>query len=191
MFLMSKATPIKERDTSRKVIDILLIIFFLINVLFICYLFDIEQLIVSGADHTTNWPLSPEEYPLWPPKFIVDLNHFVGQFDHALLYRDAWWRATIWIDAVVFGPFYAIAIYAFIRGKKWIRIPSIMWATTMLTNVTIILITEFTDPKYAGGEPLPIVLANLLWILMPILLITRMALYPDTFSGEKISLHRE
>jgi hypothetical protein len=188
---MRTAIPIKERDTARKVIDLILIVFFIVNILFICYLFDLEQLIVSGEDHTVNWPLDSSEYPPWPPKFIVDLNHFVGQFDRALLYRDPWWQATIWIDVILFGPFYAVAIYAFIRGKNWIRIPSLMWATMMLTNVTIIFIVEFTDPKYAGGKPLPIIAANLLWILMPILLITRMALYPGTFTGEKISVKKE
>jgi hypothetical protein len=183
---MRTAIPIKERDVARKVIDIILLVFFFINIIFICYMFDIEQLVVSGVDHTINWPLAPSEYPIWPPKFVVDLNHFVGQFDHALLHRDPWWRATIWIDVILFGPFYITAIYAFIRGKNWIRIPSIMWATMMLTNVTIIFIVEFTDPKYAGGQPLPILAANLLWILMPILVIIRMALYPQTFAGHRI-----
>ncbi|HUU77929.1 MAG TPA: emopamil-binding family protein [candidate division Zixibacteria bacterium] len=186
---MRTAIPIKERDLPRKVIDIILLVFFFINIIFICYLFDIEQLIVSGEDHTVNWETFT--YPIWPPKFIVNLNHFVGQFDKALLYRDPWWRATIWIDVVLFGPFYIAAIIAFIRGCNWIRIPSIMWATIMLTNVTIILITEFTDPKYAGGKPLPIIGANLLWILIPILIIIRMALYPQTFSGERFQFKKE
>ncbi len=60
-----------------------------------------------------------------------------------------------------------------------------MWATMMLTNVSIIFIVEFTDPKYAGGNPLPIVAANLLWILMPILHIIRMALYSRYIYGER------
>ncbi len=188
---MRTAIPVKDRDLTRKIIDITLLVFFFINIIFICYMFDIEQLVVSGVDHTTNWPLAPGDYPIWPPKFIVDLNHFVGQFDHALLHRDPWWRAAIWIDVILFGPFYITAIYAFIRGKNWIRIPSIMWATMMLTNVTIIFIVEFTDPKYAGGQPLPIIAANLLWILMPILLIIRMVLYPQTFAGDRIGIKKE
>ena len=58
----------------------------------------------------------------------------------------------------------------------------------MLTNVTIIMFSEFTDPKYAGGKPLPILGANLLWILMPILLIIRMILYPKTFAGGRFGV---
>ena len=187
---MRTAIPIKERDLPRKVIDIILLVFFFINVIFICYLFDIEQLIVSGDDHIFIDTYGKEafDYPLWPPKFIVNLNHFVGQFDRALYYRDPWWRATIWIDVILFGPFYITAIIAFIKGFDWIRIPSIMWATMMLTNVTIIMFTEFTAPKYAGGQPFPIIGANLLWILMPILIIIRMVLYPKTFAGERLGV---
>jgi len=180
---MRTVIKVKDRDLTRRIMDIIILVFFFINIIFICYLFDIEQLVVSGEQHTTGW--ATIIYPGWPPKFIVDLNHFVGQFDHGLLYRDPWWRATIWIDVLLFGPFYMVAIFAFIRGKNWIRIPSIMWATMMLTNVSIIFIVEFTDPKYAGGKPLPIIAANLLWILIPILMIVRMALYPQTFKGER------
>lgn len=186
------SVPIRDRDTARKIIDIILLVFFFINIVFICYLFDIEQLTVSGEDHQFIQDNGFEAYvnagmaPLWPPKFIIRLNHFVGQFDKALFYRDPWWRATIWIDVLLFGPFYIAAIFAFIKGQNWIRIPTIMWATMMLTNVTIILFTEFADPKYAGGKPLPILGANLLWILIPILVIFRMAFYPNTFHGESI-----
>ena len=57
-------------------------------------------------------------YPLWPPAKMVDLVHWYGRtFDPPLMARPAWWRATIWIDALFFGPFYAFAIYAFIKGK--------------------------------------------------------------------------
>ncbi|MCE7746173.1 MAG: hypothetical protein GPJ52_13670 [Candidatus Heimdallarchaeota archaeon] len=53
---MRTAIPVKDRDLTRKIIDITLLVFFFINIIFICYMFDIEQLVVSGADHTTNWP---------------------------------------------------------------------------------------------------------------------------------------
>ncbi|NHJ86609.1 MAG: DUF2781 domain-containing protein [Asgard group archaeon] len=178
-----ETVPIGKRDKARKIIDIFLVTFFIFNFVFICYMFDLEQLVVSGEDHLYNWPLT--DYPVWPPKFIVDLNHWVGTtMDPALLARETWWQATIWIDVILFGPFYAIATYAFIRGKNWIRMPSIIWASVMLTNVTIIMINEFvlypTNDMWYG-----MVLANLLWILTPILVYIRMALYPQTFGGER------
>ncbi|WP_371804853.1 emopamil-binding family protein [Candidatus Lokiarchaeum ossiferum] len=180
---MSENIPLHNRIKPMKIIDLILIVFFAFNLVFISYLFDIEQLVV--LDHST-WGTSAFVYPSWPPKFIVDLNHWVGaNFDPALLERPVWWRATIWIDVILFGPFYAVAIFAFIKGKNWIRIPSIMWASIMLTNVSIILFTEFVDPAYAGNDHWwVVILANLMWILMPILVIYRIARYPTTFEAK-------
>ena len=56
--------------------------------------------------------------------------------------RPAFFRMTIWIDVVAFGPFYAFAIYAFIRGREWIRVPALVWSGVMMTNVAIILFEE-------------------------------------------------
>ena len=48
----------------------------------------------------------------------------------------------IWIDSLFFGPFYAVALYAYAKGRDFIRLPSIIWASVMMTNVTIILAEE-------------------------------------------------
>ena len=80
---------------------------------------------------------------------------------------------TIWIDAVFFGPFYMAAIYAFTKGKDWIRIPSVIFASVMLTNVTIILGEEFMG-EFASPNILAVVGANASWVIIPLLLIWRM-----------------
>jgi hypothetical protein len=148
-------------------LDIIFVIFFVVNLGFITYIVDLEQVVVANAGNF--------EYPAWPPAVFVDLVHWWGRtFDPVLLARPAWWKATIWIDALFFGPFYAIGIYAFVAGKDWIRIPSIIWASVLLTNVTIIL-SEEAFGQHATPE-LPIVLlANLSRLLMPILMLARMA----------------
>ena len=48
---MSENIPIKQRPKAMKIIDLILIVFFIFNFIFICYLFDIEQIIV--LDHST------------------------------------------------------------------------------------------------------------------------------------------
>ncbi|MHA1125066.1 MAG: EXPERA domain-containing protein [Candidatus Heimdallarchaeota archaeon] len=190
MRVTNERVPFKQRDVARKVLDIIILIFFFINIIFICYLFDIEQLVVSAEDHQYITDYGFDEWvaagmaPLWPPKFIIRLNHFVGLFDQALMLRPTWWQATIWIDVILFGPFYIVGIIAFIRGYNWIRTPSIIWASMMLTNVTIIFIVEFVE--YFSPDWWKIVLANLLWILIPILVLLRMILYPQTFSGDRL-----
>ncbi len=152
---------------SRRRGDIVVLLFFWINILFITYVVDVEQIVLP--DISGDW-----EYPLWPPAAAVDLIHWYGRnFDPVLIARPAWWRMTIWIDSLFFGPFYIVAIYAWTKGKNWIRIPSIIWASVMMTNVTIILGEEFM-----GSHPTPspgLVLAlNLPWLLVPVYVIKRM-----------------
>jgi hypothetical protein len=152
---------------SKRPLDLLYVSFFLINLLFITYIVDIEQLIIADA--------SRFHYPLWPPEPLVDLVHWWGRtFDPLLLARPPWWRATIWIDSLFFGPFYAFAIYAFVKGKAWIRVPTIIWGSVMMTNVTIILFEEMVGP-HATPRPITVLLVNAPWFLFPVALIARMA----------------
>jgi len=104
---------------SKRRIDWPILIFFLLNLFLITYIVDLEQLVIPDANHFT--------YPAWPPAFMVDSIHQYGHtFDPVLIARPAWWRATIWIDVLLFGPFYVLAIYAFVRGKNWIKVPTLV-----------------------------------------------------------------
>lgn len=146
--------------------DIVIVIFFLVNVLFITYVVDLEQLVIPNATHFT--------YPIWPPGPAVDLIHWWARtFDPLILARPTWWKMTIWIDALFFGPFYVVAIFAYSRGKEWIRLPSIIYSSVMLTNVTIILGEEYAGAFATPNFPI-VLLENLPWLLMPIFIIYRM-----------------
>ena len=161
--------PLKKRP-----LDIALVVFFFINLLFITYMVDIEQLVIANPEHF--------EYPLWPPRWMVDLVHWYGRnFDPVLMARPAWWRATIWIDALFFGPYYAVAIYAFIKGKNRIRFITIIWASVMLTNVTIILFEEMNG-QFPTPEPGRVWMANAAWLIFPLIALYRMgrSVYPFT-----------
>ena len=104
----------------------------------------------------------------------MDLFHWYGNtFDPLLMARPPFWQMTIWIDVVLFGPFYFFALYAFVRGRNWIRVPALVWSGLMLANVSIILM----DERF-GVTPAPnfglVVLFNLSWLVFPILMIVRM-----------------
>src|SRR5215813_4335591 len=153
--------PLRERR-----LDLLFIAFFVINLGLITYIIDLEQLVIADPTHFT--------YPAWPPAPMIDLVHWYGShYDPLLMARPPFWRMTIWIDVLLFGPFYAAAIYAFIRGRSWIRVPALVWSGMMLSNVLIILM----DERY-GVTPSPhfglVVLANLPWLAFPIATIIRM-----------------
>jgi hypothetical protein len=147
-------------------IDFLILGFFWFNLVFITYTFDLEQLLIQDT--------SDFEYPFWPPALIIDLAHWWGRnFDPLLMARPMWWVMTIWIDALFFGPFYVVGIYAFSKGKEWIRIPAVVYASVMLTNVTIILGEEFFG-AYPAPYPFIVVAANAAWIIFPLIIIARM-----------------
>jgi hypothetical protein len=147
-------------------LDLLFIGFFVLNLVVITYVVDLEQLVIADPAHFT--------YPVWPPAFMIDATHWWARtFDHLQWARPMWWKMTIWIDVLLFGPFYAAAVWAFAKGRDWIRIPSVIWASVMMTNVTIILGEEFFGPTATPAAG-PMLLANAPWFLFPVLVLWRL-----------------
>lgn len=144
---------------SRRRLDIAFILFFLVNLGFVTYVVDLEQLVIADPEH-----YSP---PLWPPGFLLEFVHWWGRnFDPLQWARPPWWRMTIWIDVLGFGPFYVAAIYAFVKGRDWIRNFALLWSGLMFANVSIILFEELLGP-HATPAPGIVVGANLPWLLLP------------------------
>ena len=74
---------------------------------------------------------------------LVDLVHWYGNhYDPLLMARPPFWRMTIWIDVIFFGPFYCARSTRSCAGRDWIRVPALVWSGTMLANVLIILMDE-------------------------------------------------
>jgi hypothetical protein len=150
----------------RRPLDIGLIAFFFVNLTFTTYVVSLEQVAIADPFHFTP--------PLWPPERLIALVHWWEKsFDPLLLARPAWYRATIWLDVLVFGPFYAAAIWAYAKGREWIRLPSIIWATMLFTNVFIILFDELKG-VHATPRPGIVVMANAAWMVVPVIVAWRM-----------------
>jgi hypothetical protein len=155
------AIPLRERK-----LDILFLAFFIVNLTVITYIVDLEQLVIADPGSFA--------YPAWPPRPLVDLVHWwAGTYDPLQWARPPWWRATIWIDVIAFGPFYVAAIYAFWRGRDFIRVPALVWAGMMLSNVIIIMFEETIGP-HATPRWTNVALANLAWLALPLLVIARL-----------------
>ena len=170
--MSSSALPLSQRP-----VDIAILVFFFINLFFITYIVDLEQLVIANPDNFN--------YPVWPPANFIHLIHWYGRnFDPVLMARPAWWRATIWIDSLFFGPFYVFAIYAFIKGRSWIRFGSIIWASVMLTNVSIILFEEVCG-EHASPHLARVFLSNAAWVVFPLIVLYRMWRSPDPFADLK------
>ncbi|MEO0322121.1 MAG: emopamil-binding family protein [Myxococcota bacterium] len=173
----SASSPARRvKPLSERKLDYLFVGFFLLNILFITPIVDIEQLVIDDPNDF--------EYPLWPPAAMVDLVHWWGRnFDPPLMAREAWWRATIWIDQIFFFPFYAAAIYAFIKGKEWIRNWCFVWGSVMMTNVFIICWEECFGAHATDSVGL-VLFANFPWFTVPIVLMARMWNAPHPFTEE-------
>jgi hypothetical protein len=150
----------------RRKLDLIFLAFFAINASFITYVVDLEQVVIADPDNF--------RYPIWPPPPLVDLIHWYGShYDPLLMARPPFWRMTIWIDVLVFGPFYLFALYAIIRGRDWIRVPALVWSGMMMANVLIILMEERYGVTPTPNFPLVLAL-NLPWLLLPLAVIARM-----------------
>jgi hypothetical protein len=168
---MRQPIPLRRRP-----LDIGLLGFFVFNLVFVSYVISLEQIAIG--DPASFVP------PLWPPRGAIALVHWWEKtYDPLLWARPAWYRATIWIDVLFFGPFYAAAIFAYSRGRDWIRLPSILWAGLMFANVTIIVFDELFG-VHASPYPWVVVGANASWFLVPVIVLWRMASRPHPFTEE-------
>jgi hypothetical protein len=157
-----RVVPLRSRKA-----DWILLAFFAVNLFFITYFIDIEQLTIANPLHFS--------YPAWPPHAIVNMVHSYGQkYDPLLMARPAFWRMTIWIDVIWNGPFYVAAIYAICRGREWIRVPALVWSGSMSAVVLIILAEEYNGIHASPHFPI-VLLLNIPWLALPLGTIIRMA----------------
>jgi hypothetical protein len=63
---------------GRRPLDVVFVVFFLVNLGLITYIVDLEQLVIADPARFS--------YPLWPPGPLIDLVHWWGRtFDPVLL----------------------------------------------------------------------------------------------------------
>ncbi|KAA6371873.1 MAG: hypothetical protein EZS28_032598 [Streblomastix strix] len=118
-----------------RVVDWIFIGFFILNLTFIVPFFDIEQIIIKDPNNFKQ--------PLWPFPALTRLIHgYAKKYEPLLWARPSFWQATIWIDAFFFLPFYAFAAYSFYKKNNKIRDVSIIWATALIVNCTLIMFEE-------------------------------------------------
>jgi hypothetical protein len=168
---MRRPIPLRRRP-----LDVALLAFFAVNLLFTTYVVSLEQIVIDD--------ISSFAPPPWPPERLLALVHWWERsFDPLLVARPAWYRATIWLDVLLFGPFYAVALYAYARGRDWIRIPSVVWASMLATNVFIILFDELHG-LHPAPRPGIVVAANASWLVVPLIVIWRMSRSEHPFTEE-------
>jgi hypothetical protein len=136
--------------------------FFVFAFLFFCYTsFSSDAWHALGAiDDSTFWGRGN----LWYVRVTGD---------EFLLKDLAFTRLNTGISAFVFGPFYIVLIYAFVRGRNWIRAPALIYAGAMLHGFVEFMVWDLTSGA-PPRHPIQFWAFNVPYAVVPLLLVRRM-----------------
>lgn len=105
---------------------------------------------------------------------LVRLNHlFASRVDPILLDPPLYFRLMCGISAFVYGPFYIVLAYALIRRRAWIRVPALVYASTILYSLVVITGEALFGPVKPLHWPF-FLLAYTPYLIFPGLLFWRM-----------------
>ncbi|XP_032823521.1 sigma intracellular receptor 2 [Petromyzon marinus] len=164
----------------------LLFVFYFASHIPITLLFDSQALLPKGS---------------LPPLLSDPMKWYIQKFKDSLMANPpTWFYAFIYSEVFLQLPFFPIATYAFYKGgRRWIRIPAIIYAshvtTSLLPILSHVLLHDFTVPPGTKGvagpstmhERLSLVAVYLPYLLIPLLIIATMCL-SSTYAGPPASI---
>lgn len=103
--------------------------------------------------------------------------------DPLFLKPPVWMRFVTGLSAFVYGPFYVLLAWALVKGKQWIQLPAVIYATMIstITGIIVFGVEFFGEPEWRCTNPLKFLALNTPYVLIPLLLLARMR-KPDPFS---------
>jgi hypothetical protein len=116
------------------------------------------------------------------PNLLVQWNYtYSSQYDPLYLHHPLWLRFISGMSAFVYAPFYVLLVIALVKGWNWIQLPSVIYAT-MIISLTAIPIfgVELLGPDTYGPDgirtpnPGMFLAYNGPYVLFPLLLLLRM-----------------
>jgi hypothetical protein len=90
-------------------------------------------------------------------------------------------RIQTLISGLVFGPFYLVLVYAFVRGRDWVRIPALLYVSAMTYGMVVYFWNELAGPLPPTNLP-KFWAFNLPYLVVPLLLGYRLR-RPQPFSA--------
>ena len=70
---------------------------------------------------------------------------YARSFDPVFLDPPLWLRIMCTIDAYVFGACYLVFIFAFVKGRNWVRIPALLYGSAIVYSTIVYFSWEFLD----------------------------------------------
>eukprot|EP01080_Neovahlkampfia_damariscottae_P004999 gene4999-8597_t len=150
---------------SQRPLDIFIIVLFILFFI-IAYLVDIVAA-VSPFGSPSNPGVTPDllKSYWWAP--LRDEYARWCVLDPAFCANSPWMRIMAAFSPFLYGPFYIIAIYAFLKGKNWIRPFALCYAWGLFYSLTIIMGEEMLGESAAHDFIAVAAVNSPYWILMP------------------------
>ena len=127
---------------------------------------------ISDAIPTLGIPISPVS-----TNVLARANFwYASTTDPLFMNPPVWMRIVTGLSAFVYGPFYLILVYCLLKGKNWIQLPAVIYATMIIsiTGFIVFGVEFFGEPQYRTPNVLKFLLFNLPYVLLPLLLLIRM-----------------
>jgi hypothetical protein len=130
-----------------------------------------EQFVIFGVDLATTRDIFGRSW-YW----------YARSFDPVFLDPPLWLRIMCTIDGYVFGPLYLVFIFAFVKGRDWVRIPALLYGAAIVYSTLVYFGWEFLDEANRSQANLVAVfVVNIPYTVVPLLLMWRMRL-PEPFT---------
>ncbi len=127
---------------------------------------------ISDAIPTLGIEMSPSS-----TNILARANYwYASSADPLFMHPPVWMRFVTGLSAFVYGPFYLLLVYCLVKGKNWIQLPSVIYATmiTGITGIIVFGVEFFGEPEFRTPNALKFLMFNLPYVLIPLLLLIRM-----------------
>jgi hypothetical protein len=111
------------------------------------------------------------------PNVLVQWNYwYASNFDPLYQSHPVWLRFISGTSAFIYVAFYVLLILAIVRRWNWIQLPSVIYATMIisLTGIPIFGVEFFGSAAERTPNPAVFLAFNLPYIVFPLLLLLRM-----------------
>lgn len=109
--------------------------------------------------------------------FFVQSNYwYAHDADPLFMNPPFWMRIVTGLSALVYMPFYLVLVYAVVRGRNWIQLPAVIYATMIstITGIIVFGVEFFGEEPWRTGNPVKFLAFNLPYVFIPLLLLVRM-----------------
>lgn len=111
----------------------------------------------------------------WFPAVLRStLDDWVRDADDVLTgTRPVFFQAFVWVELVFHIPYFCFALYAFAKGRNWIRDVSIIYATAVLLSMVAVIPESWDRSKAPLQTKLMLQSVLAIWCVLPLLLLQR------------------